>query len=53
LTTLLSQFPSGQRVELKDLAALIRSRGAGTELSREDLLILMLDSYRTETRDLV
>ena len=53
LGPLLRQFPSGQRVELKDLAANIRSRGAATELSREDLLILMLDSYRTETRDLV
>lgn len=53
LTPLLREFPSDQRVELKDLAARIRSRGAGAELSREDLLILMLDSYRTETRDLV
>ena len=53
LGPLLRQFPSGQRVELNDLAARIRSRGAGAELSREDLLILMLDSYRTETRDLV
>ncbi|MEQ1792862.1 MAG: glycosyltransferase [Nitrospira sp.] len=53
LTPLLRQFPAGQRVELKDLAARIRSRGAGAELSREDLLVLMLDSYRTETRDLV
>lgn len=53
LGPMLRQFPSGQRVELKDLAANIRARGAGTELSREDLLILMLDSYRTETRDLV
>lgn len=53
LIPLLRQFPSGERVELKDLAARIRSRGAGTELSREDLLILMLDSYRSETRDLV
>lgn len=53
LTPLLGQFPPGQRVELKDLAARVRARGTGTELSREDLLILMLDSYRTETRDLV
>jgi len=53
LGPMLRQFPSGQRVELKDLAEHIRARGAATELSREDLLILMLDSYRTETRDLV
>lgn len=53
LAPLLRQFPSNQRVELKDLAASIRSRGVGAELSREELLILMLESYRTETRDLV
>lgn len=53
LTPLLSQFSAGQRVELKDLAASIKARGAGAELNREDLLILMLESYRTETRDLV
>ena len=52
LVPLLQQFPSTQRVELKDVAATIRKRGAGAELSREDLLILLLDSYRTETRDL-
>lgn len=52
LAPLLQQFPSTQRVELKDLAAAIRKRGPGSELSREDLLILLLDSYRTETRDL-
>mgnify|MGYP001590276249 CR=1 FL=1 len=53
LTPMLRAFPPDQRIELKDLAARIRARDAGTELNREDLLILMLDSYRTETRDLV
>lgn len=53
LAPLLSRFPSGQRVELKDLAADIRARAPGRELSREELLVLMLDSYRAETRDLV
>jgi spore maturation protein CgeB len=53
LTTLLRRFPSDQRVELKDVAAQIRAKGAGRELAREELLILMLDSYRSETRDLV
>jgi spore maturation protein CgeB len=53
LTTLLRRFPSDQRVELKDVAAQIRANGVGRELAREELLILMLDSYRSETRDLV
>jgi spore maturation protein CgeB len=53
LAPLLSRFPSGQRVELKELAADIRSRAPGRELSREELLVLMLDSYRAETRDLL
>lgn len=53
LGPLLSRFPSGQRVELKDLAVDIRARASGRELSREELLVLMLDSYRAETRDLV
>lgn len=53
LSPLLSRFPPGQRVELKDLAADIRARAPGRELSREELLVLMLDSYRAETRDLV
>ena len=53
LSPLLSRFPSDQRVELKDLAADIRARAPGRELSREELLVLMLDSYRAETRDLV
>ena len=45
------QFPDTQRVELKDLAARIKAKGPGAELAREDLLILMLDSYRAEMRD--
>ena len=53
LGTLLRRFPPGQRVELKDVAAQIKAKGAGRELAREELLILMLDSYRAETRDLV
>lgn len=53
LAPLLSRFPPGQRVELKDLAEDIRTRAPGRELSREELLVLMLDSYRAETRDLL
>ncbi|OQW35776.1 MAG: hypothetical protein A4E19_16130 [Nitrospira sp. SG-bin1] len=53
LTTLLRQFPPDQRVELKEIAAQIQVKGAGRELAREELLVLMLDSYRMETRDLV
>jgi spore maturation protein CgeB len=53
LSPLLSRFPPGQRVELKDLAADIQVRAPGRELSREELLVLMLDSYRSETRDLL
>ena len=46
-------FPPTQRVELKQLAAQIRSRGPMSTLSREDLMVLMLDEYRSETKDLV
>ncbi|MBX3303147.1 MAG: glycosyltransferase [Nitrospira sp.] len=53
LSPLLNRFPSDRRVELKDLAADIRARAPGRELSREELLVLMLDSYRAETRDLL
>jgi spore maturation protein CgeB len=53
LAVLLRRFPPGQRVELKEVAAQIRATGVGRELAREELLILMLDSYRAETRDLV
>lgn len=50
---LLNRFPPGQRVELKELAADIRARKLGRQLAREELLVLMLDSYRAETRDLL
>ena len=53
LSALLGRFPAGRRVELKDIADDIRARGAGKPLAREELLVLMLDSYRAETRDLV
>lgn len=53
LLPLLSRFQPGQRVELKELAADIRARGPGHQLAREELLVLMLDSYRAETRDLL
>jgi spore maturation protein CgeB len=53
LAAFLRRFPPGQRVELKEVAAQIKAKGAGHELAREELLVLMLDSYRAETRDLV
>jgi spore maturation protein CgeB len=53
LVKLLNRFSPDQRVELKDVAADIRARGAGRELAREELLVLLLDSYRVETRDLL
>jgi spore maturation protein CgeB len=53
LAATLRTFPAGQRVELKQLAAQIRSRGPMGTLSREDLMVLMLDEYRSETKDLV
>ena len=53
LIPLLDRLPTGQRVELKDLAADIRARAPGRQLAREELLVLMLDSYRAETKDLV
>jgi spore maturation protein CgeB len=53
LASTLRTFPPKQRVELKQLAAQIRSRGAMGTLSREDLIVLMLDEYRAETKDLV
>lgn len=53
LAAILRRFPPDQRVELKDVAAQIKAKGAGHELAREELLVLMLDSYRAEMRDLV
>ena len=53
LASTLRTFPSTRRVELKQIAAQIRSRGPMGTLSREDLMLLMLDEYRSETKDLV
>ncbi len=53
LEALLKDCPSGQRVELKDVAARIRSKGPTATLKREELMVLMLDEYRSETRDLL
>lgn len=53
LESLLKALPAGRRVELKDVAAHIRSKGASTTLKREELMVLMLDEYRSETRDLL
>ena len=53
LEALLKQCPSGQRIELKDVAARIRSKGPTATLKREELMVLMLDEYRSETRDLL
>lgn len=53
LIPVLAQFATQERVELKDVAARIRSRGTAAVLAREELLILMLDEYRMETRDLL
>jgi len=53
LIPVLAKFASQERVELKDVAVRIRERGMTAALSREDLLILMLDEYRMETRDLL
>jgi spore maturation protein CgeB len=51
LAARLRAFPPTQRVELEELAAQIRAQGPQAALSREDLLILMLDEYRKERRD--
>jgi len=53
LEALLPDCPSGQRIELKDVAARIRSKGSTATLKREELMVLMLDEYRSETRDLL
>ncbi len=53
LASLLAAFPPTQRVDLKDLAGCIRAKGPTAQLSRDELLVLMLDAYREETRDLV
>jgi len=51
LRPLLQTFPSTERVELVDVAKKIRQKGPEATLSREELLILMMDEYRQETRD--
>ncbi len=53
LKSLLKDCPAGQRIELKDVAARIRSKGPTATLKREELMVLMLDEYRSETRDLL
>lgn len=53
LLPLLRAFPATQRVELEHVAHHIRRRGPTATLSREELLVLMLDEYRVQTRDLV
>ncbi|HJU04499.1 MAG TPA: glycosyltransferase [Nitrospiraceae bacterium] len=53
LSAILTEFPSSQRVELKDVAERIRSRGPTAELTQDHLLLLLLDEYRMERRDLV
>ena len=53
LEALLRECPNGQRIELKDVAAQIRSKGPTAALKREELMVLMLDEYRSETRDLL
>jgi spore maturation protein CgeB len=53
LIPLLKNFPVTQRVELEQVAQRIRQRGPTATLSREELLVLMLDEYRAQTRDLI
>ncbi len=53
LETLLKDCPTGERIELKDVAARIRRKGSTATLKREELMVLMLDEYRSETRDLL
>ena len=51
LIPLLNTFPKQDRVELIDMARTIRLKGPEVQLKREELLILMMDEYRQETRD--
>lgn len=51
LIPLLEQFPPNDSVELADVAERIRRKGPEAILNREELLILMMDEYRQETRD--
>ncbi len=51
LVPLLRATGASPRVELKDLAADIRRKGPTARLDQTELLILMLDEYRSDTRD--
>ncbi len=53
LASLLESFPKTDRVELVDLAKVIRQKGPEAKLNRDELLILMMDEYRQEKRDFV
>jgi spore maturation protein CgeB len=53
LGSLMREFPSNRRVELKDVAERIRSKPSHRALAREELLVLMLNEYRSEMRDLL
>ena len=51
LSPFLRSFPQKERVELEDVAATIRCKGPTAVLTRDELLILMMDEYRQEKRD--
>lgn len=51
LLPLLNPFAKTDRVELVDVARTIRQKGPEATLSREELLVLMMDEYRQEKRD--
>lgn len=53
LGALMQGFPPDHRVELKDVAGRIRSKAVHTPLAREELLVLMLDEYRSEMRNIL
>lgn len=53
LAAMLREFDGSERVDLKDVARRIRTKGPTATLSRDELLVLMLDEYRAETRDLL
>ncbi|MGE0275729.1 MAG: glycosyltransferase [Nitrospiraceae bacterium] len=53
LESLMQGFAPDRRVELKDVAGRIRSKAPHAPLAREELLVLMLDEYRSEMRDIL
>jgi spore maturation protein CgeB len=53
LQSLMREFGTTQRVELREIAARIRSKPPNSALAREELLVLMLDEYRSEMRDIL